>query len=172
MDKCIKPLALNLSRFKKEYARLSAMTTYQRANDKAIDIKADKWLSYIPLSREQLFDTIDASCSITIISCITDGKLSHARSTRHSATWYEQRTILARPTEMLATLHAQGFYVLDSDFVVIRQEPNKEMRWCVICRCQHEVTDFKQNKRYLNGLSYACKRSLEDVKRGVWRKVA
>lgn len=172
MGKVIKPLALNIARFKKEYVRLSKMSIYQRAVDKAIEIKADKWLSYTPLSKEQLFDTVDASCSVTIISCVADGKLSHARSTRHSATWYEQRTILARPTEMLATLHAQGFYVLDSDFVVIRQEPNREMRYCILCKKQHEVSNFIRNKRYLNDYSFACRASLEDAKRGVWRKVA
>lgn len=172
MQDVIKPIQLDIRRFKKEYARLAAMTTYARAMDKAVDSKADKWLSYTPLSKEQLFDTVDASCSVTIISCVSGGNLSHARSTYHSATWYEQRTILARPTEMLAVLHAQGFLILDSDFVVVRQEPNKETRWCIICKAHHEVSDFKPHKRYLNGLSFACKKSLEDVKRGVWRKVA
>lgn len=172
MERTLQPLALNLTRFKAEYKRLSAMTTYQRAMDKAIDSKADKWLSYKPLSKEQLFDTVDASCSVTIVSCIAGGNLSQARSTYHGATWYEQRTILARPTEMLAVLHAQGFLVLDTDFVVVRQEPNKEERYCIICRTHHNVSDFKPHKRYLNGLSFACRKSLEDAKRGVWRKIA
>lgn len=172
MQDVIKPIQMDIRRFKKEYARLAAMTTYQRAMDKAIDSKADKWLSYKPLSKMQLFDTVDASCSVTIVSGIAGGNLSQARSTYHGATWYEQRTILARPTEMLAVLHAQGFLILDTDFVVVRQEPNKELRWCIICKSHHEVSDFKPHKKYLNGLSFACKKSLEDAKRGIWRKVA
>jgi hypothetical protein len=172
LDKPIHAIKLDINRFKREFKRLHAMTTFQRANDKAIDIKADKWLSYKPLTRAQLFDTVDASCSVTIVSCLPGGDLSQARSTYHGATWYEQRTILKRPTEMLAVLHAQGFLILDTDFIVVRQEPNKELRYCYICGTHHEVTDFIKNKRYLNEYSYACKRSLADGKRGIWRKAA
>lgn len=172
MERVIKPLTLNVGKFKKEYARLAGMTTYQRAMDKAIDSKADKWLSYAPLTKEQLFDTVDESVTMTIVCMTAGGKLTHARSTRGGATWHNQLTLIARPTEIRAILHAQGLLTLDSDFVVIRQEPNRELRYCILCKTQHEVSDFKPHKRYLNGLSYACKRSLEDGKRGIWRKAA
>lgn len=147
------------------------MSVYQRAMDKAIDIKADKWLSYTPLTKEQLFDTVDENVMITVVSLTVNGHYSQ-RSTHRGATWHQQLTVIARPTEMRAILHAQGFLVLDSDFVFIRQEPNKELRWCIICKTHHEVTDFVPHKRYLSGLSYACKRSLNDGKRGMWRKAA
>lgn len=148
------------------------MSTYQRAMDRAIDSKADKWLSYKPLSKEQLFDTVDESVTITIVCMSAGGTLSHARSTRGGATWHNQLTLIARPTEIRAILHAQGLLTLDSDFIVVRQEPNKELRWCIICKTHHEVSNFAPNRRYLNGLSFACKTSLKEFKQGVWRKVA
>lgn len=171
MERTIKPLALDITRFKREFKRLSKMSVFQRAMDHAIDIKADRWLSYTPLSKEQLFDTVDHRDFMTIIVPF-GGRLSHARSTYRGASWYGQKTVLSRPTHTLGILHALGMFVLDSDFVVIRQEPNRQTRYCVICKAHHEVTDFIRNKRYLNELSFACKRSLEDGKRGIWRKVA
>lgn len=171
MAKTIAPVRLDISRFKREFSRLSKMTTYQRAMDKAIDIKADKWLSYVPLTKEQLFDIPHLDRPMTIIKPYGDGKLAPARST-YNGDVRAQRSIVGRPTEAAAILHAQGYYVIDSDFVVIRQEPNKQVRWCIICRTHHDIADFKQNKRYLNNLSFACKRSLEDGKRGIWRKAA
>lgn len=171
LEKKIAPLKLNYSKFRAEYCRLAKMTTFQRAMDKAVDIKADKWLAYTPLSQDQLFDTVDRRDFITIIVPF-GGRLSHARSTYRGTSWYAQKTVLSRPTHTLAVLHALGMFVLDSDFIVIRQEPNREMRWCVICRAHHEVTDFAQNKRYLNGLAYACKRAQAEKASYVWRKVA
>ena len=172
MENVIKPLVLDTTRFKKEFSRLHGMTTYQRAMDKAIDSKADKWLSYTPLSKAQLFDTVDESVTITIVCMTAGGQLTHARSTRGGPTWHNNLTLIARPTEIRAILHAQGLLTLDSDFVVVRQEPNKELRWCIICKSHHEVSNFVPHKRYLNGLSFACKTSLKEAKLGVWRKVA
>jgi hypothetical protein len=172
LEKKIAPLKLDINRFKREYARLSKMSVFQRAMDRAIDIKADKWLSYKALTKEQLFDTVDDNVSITIVAVNAGGKMTHARSTRGGATFHNQYTVLARPTEVRAILHALGFLVLDSDFVVVRQEPNRELRYCIICERHHAVADFVENKRYLNNLSYACKQSIADAKRGVWRVAA
>jgi hypothetical protein len=171
-QKVIQPLRLNLERFKREYKRLEAMTTFQRCMDKAIDAKADKWLSYYPLSREQLFDTCDENMHITIVALGAGGQLTQGRSTRRGATWLNQYTVIKRPTEMKGILHAQGLLVIESDFIVVRQEPNREIRYCIVCKRHHEVADFVSHKRYLNGLSYACKRSLADGTRGIWRKAA
>lgn len=171
MNQPIKPLVLNTERFKKEYKRLASMTTFQRAMDRAIDIKADKWLSYTPLTKEQLFDIPHLDRPLTIIKPFGDGKLAPARST-YNGDVRAQRSIVGRPVEAAAILHAQGYLVLDSDFVVVRQEPNREVRWCIICKTHHDIADFKPHKRYLNGYSFACKRSLDDGKRGIWRKAA
>lgn len=169
-QKVLQPLKLDMGRFKREYKRLASMSSYQRAMDKAVDAKADKWLSYTPLSREQLFDTVDENMHITIVALTAGGEFTSGRSTHRGAAWLKQYTIIKRPTEMKAVLHAQGLLVLESDFVVLRQEPNKEIRYCIVCKRHHEVADFVSHKRYLNGLSYACKRSLADTQRGIWRK--
>lgn len=170
-QKALQPLTINVARFKKEYKRLSGMTTFARAMDRAIDRKADKWLSYTPLSKDQLFDTIDSRDHMTIIVPF-GGQLHHARSTYRGASWYGQKTVLLRPTHTLAILHAMGMMVLESDFVVIRQESGKQMRWCVVCRKEHALTDFVAHKRYLNGFSFACRRSLADKGRLNWRKAS
>lgn len=169
--KALQPITLNYQKFKREYKRLEALSTFARAMDKAIDIKADKWLSYTPLSKDQLFDTVDHRDFITIIVPF-GGQLCHARSTYRGAAFYAQRTIWARPTHTLGILHALGMFVLDSDFIVVRQEPNKQVRWCIICRTSHSVTEFAQNKRYLNGLAFACRRAQAEKAAYVWRKVA
>lgn len=169
-QKVLQPITLNYQKFKREYKRLEAMTTFARAMDKAIDSKADKWLSYHPLSREQLFDTCDENMHITIVALTAGGEFTSGRSTHRGATWLKQFNIIKRPTEMKAVLHAQGLLVLESDFVVVRQEPSREIRYCIVCKRHHEVADFVSHKRYLNGLSYACKRSLADTQRGIWRK--
>lgn len=171
-EKILQPLKMDVGRFKREFSRLSKMTTYQRAMDKAVDAKADKWLDYVPLTQAELFDDVVEGVHITLVAMAVDGNLAHTRSTHRGARFHKQQTVIHRPTEMKAILHAQGLLVIESDFVVIRQEPSKEMRWCIVCRKNHEVTDFVPHKRYLNGLSYACKRSLADGKRGAWRKAA
>lgn len=170
-QKVIQPIALNYQKFRKEFCRLSKMSTFARAMDRAIDTKADAWLAYTPLSTDQLFDTVDHRDFITIIIPF-GGNLCHARSTYRGAAFYAQRTVWARPTHTLGILHALGMFVLDSDFVVVRQEPNKQLRWCVICRTTHNVSEFAQNKRYLNGLAFACKRAQAEKASFVWRKVA
>jgi hypothetical protein len=147
------------------------MTTFQRAMDKAIDAKADAWLSYMPLSKDQLFDTIDHRDYMTIVIPF-GGQLHHARSTYKGASWYGQKTLLARPTHTLAILHAMGALVLETDFVVVRQEPSRQLRFCVSCKKHHEVADFVSSKRYLNGLSFACKKALDEGRRGTWRHAA
>lgn len=170
-DKILQPIKFNYEKFKREYKRLEGMTTFQRAMDKAVDAKADAWMSYTPLSKDQLFDTIDHRDYMTIVVPF-GGQLCHARSTYKGASWYGQKTLLARPTHTLAILHALGMLVLETDFVVIRQEPNKQMRFCVSCKKHHEVADFVSSKRYLNGLSFACRKALDEGKRGTWRHAA
>lgn len=171
-QKSIQPIKLNYEKFRKEYKRLSSMTTFARAMDKAIDIKADKWLDYVPLTQAELFDDVVEGVHITLVAMAVDGQLAHTRSTHRGARFHKQQTVIHRPTEMKAILHAQGLLVIESDFVVIRQEPNKEMRWCIVCKKSHEVADFMPNKRYLNGLSFACRKALDEGRRGTWRHAA
>jgi hypothetical protein len=170
-EKILQPIRLNVDKFKREYKRLAVMTTYQRALDVAIDKKADKWLDYVPLSKAQLFD--DEMKNITVVSTFANGELSSTRSTHRGGGFHTQYTVLARPTEMKAILHAQGLLVLESDFVVVRLEPVREIRWCIKCKTHHAISDFKyQPKRYLNGFSFACRRALDDGKKGTWKYAA
>lgn len=172
-QKVLQPIRLNIEKFKREYKRLSSMTVYQRAMDKAIDVKADKWMSYTPLTKAELFDDVDENTNITIVSMGIDGQYSSSRSTRRGATWHKQYTVIKRPTEVKAVLHAQGLLVLESDFVVVRQEPAREIRYCIKCKTHHEISDFKyQPHRYLNGFSFACRRALDEGKRGTWKYAA
>lgn len=170
-QKVLQPIRLNIEKFKREYKRLESMTTFQRAMDRAVETKANSWMDYTPLSQDQLFDTIDHRDYITIVIPF-GGQLCHARSTYKGASWYGQKTLLARPTHTMAILHALGALVLESDFVVVRQEPNKQVRWCVICKDHHEIISFVTSKRYLSGLSFACKKALDEGRRGTWRHAA
>jgi hypothetical protein len=74
-NKVIQPLRLNVDRFKREYKRLSAMTTFQRAMDVAIDKKADKWMAYTPLTKAQLFDTPHLDQPIAILRPMATGNI-------------------------------------------------------------------------------------------------
>lgn len=168
-EKLLKPLKLDIGRFKREYKRLASMTTFQRALDVAIDKKADKWLDYVPMSKAQLFDTPYLDKPITVLRPMANGSLAPARSTFRGA-MQEQISILHRPTEAIAILHALGFYVLPSDFAVIRIESIEEMRYCILCKKTHNVSEFAPNKHFPNGLSFACKRSLGENNGGFWRR--
>ena len=171
-QKILQPIRLNVAKFKREYKRLEGMTTFQRAMDKAVDAKADAWLSYTPLSKAQLFDDENPE-SITLVSTFANGELSSSRSTHRGGGWHTLYTVIKRPTEVRAIFHAMGFLMLGSDFVVVRQEAEREIRWCIKCKTHHAIDDFKyQPKRYLNGFSFACRRALDDGKRGTWKYAA
>jgi hypothetical protein len=168
-NKVIQPLHLNVERFKREYKRLSTMTTFTRAMDKAIDIKADKWMAYTPLSKAQLFDTPHLEKPIAILRPMASGNIAPARSS-YRAGMLENISVFKRPTEALAILSALGFFVLPSDFEVWRQENSDEMRWCILCKRTHKVSEFAANKHFPNGLSFACKRSLGGNNGGFWER--
>lgn len=153
-----------------EYKRLCKLSLYQRINERAADRRADAWRAYQPLSPEQLFDTLDESEYMTVVMRRSNGELaSFVRSSNGGAGNLKHYYTVRRPTEMRATLHAQGLLVLDSDFVVIRQDSDKQMRWCIFCREHHEVHNFIHSKHYLNELSFACKQSLKEARQGIWR---
>jgi hypothetical protein len=168
-EKILQPLKMDIGRFKREFNRLSKMTTFQRALDVAIDKKADRWLDYVPLSKAQLFDTPYLDKPITVLRPMANGSLAPARSTFRGA-MQEQISILHRPTEAIAILHAMGFFVLPSDLAVIRVEPIADMRYCILCKKHHLITEFAQNKHFPNGIHFACKRSLGENNGGFWRR--
>jgi hypothetical protein len=158
-----------IQRLKAEYARLSRMTVYQRINERAADIKADKWLAYTPLSKRKLYDTQSENEYFTVIGTTAAGELAHMRSSAGGFGLYKHFALLKRPTEIRAVLHARGLLTLDSDFAVIRKEPGACWRYCIVCGTQHRLRDFVQSKRYLNHYSYACKKALEAVRNTPWK---
>lgn len=148
---------------------------YQTINQRAEAIKADRWQHYTPLTRFQLTD-YDAQADedngdITLIALTADG-FPPVRSTRRSATRYKQFRVIKRPTEALAVKRA---LTCPDESPVIRVEPEKT-RWCILCKDRHPVdsfitfpqadrnrqsiSEYNRNKRYLHGLSYACRDKL------------
>jgi hypothetical protein len=164
---------VSIQRLKHEYSRLSRLTTFERINERAADCKADRWLQYIPFTPFQLTD-YDAAAdderndsTVTLLAHTADPN-PILRSTQRSARPYKQFRIIKRPTEVRAIMHAQGVFVLDEDFEVIHIESIEPLRWCILCKSRHSIDSFVRHKRYLNGLSYACKKSLQEGFRG-WR---
>lgn len=132
---------------------------FETINQRAEAIKAARWQSYSPLSAFQLTD-YDAQADtdngdITLIALTADG-FPPVRSTRRSATRYKQFRVIKRPTEGLAIKRA---LTCPDESPVIRIEP-VETRWCIICKDHHPVDSFMTHKRYLHGLSYACRDKL------------
>jgi hypothetical protein len=170
-----------ITRLQREFARVCNLTTYQRANERAAAAKADKWLAYQPLSHAQLYDSLeDADYSTFAVrrpyvnawgSYPENGRSSRVlhHDDIHTVEMSVHVRIVRRPTEMMALAHGLGFMNLDSDFVVIRQEPGRELRWCIYCQKEHETHEFIQSKRYLNNLSYACRGSKRERSTYVWR---
>lgn len=148
---------------------------YQTINQRADAIKAHKWQCYTPLSSFQLSDydaqVDDDNEDITIIA-MTANHNPDKRSTRRSAVRYKQFKVIKRPTELLAIRYIN---CPADEAPVIRIDP-VETRWCVICADRHpidafiafpepdrrrqSVTEYHRNKRYVHGLSYACRDKL------------
>lgn len=132
---------------------------YQTINQRADAIKAHKWQCYTPLSSFQLSDydaqADDDNEDITIIA-MTANQNPDRRSTRRSAVRYKQFKIIKRPTELLAIRNAN---CPPDEAPVIRIE-SEETRWCIICADRHPIDAFMTHRRYLHGLSYACRDKL------------
>lgn len=169
MERVIKPLALNVSKFKKEFARLSAMTTYARAMDRAVEIKANKWMDYKPLSKMQLLDDLQPAI-VTIRVPIHAGNAAK-RSTYRGAI-YAQATVFWRPTEDMAIARALGFPILDIDMLFDRYIPVHDVRYCFNCKRTKDVSQFAYDGRFPGELAFWCKNCRLDHERGVWRKAA
>jgi hypothetical protein len=122
-------------------------------NQRAEAIKAARWASYTPLTRQQLSnkdrqpDTLkEDSATVTLDVGV-----------------FGQFVVLKRPTEGAALR-------MDStrDKIVLRRR-TVDLRWCIWCKCRHPEHDFLRHKRYLHGLSYACKKSINEARRKSWQ---
>lgn len=166
MERTLQPLALNLTRFKAEYKRLSNMTTYQRAMDTAVERKANAWMAYKSLSKMQLLDDLQPSV-VTIRVPIHAGN-GVRRSTFQGAV-YAQATVIWRPTELMAIARALGFPILDIDMLFERYIPIREMRYCFKCKHSKAINQFGKNRHYPGGFDFWCRDCKRDASRGVWR---
>ncbi len=142
--------------------RANVVSIFQTINQRAEAIKADRWAHYIPLTPFQLTDydaaADDEEC-ITVLAMSVDPSRS-ARSTQRSPRAYKHFKILKRPTEVRAIKHANGALDGNEDFRVDRIEIAEPLRWCILCKCRHPVETFIFHKRYLHGVSYACRDKL------------
>lgn len=143
---------------------------FEAINQRADCIKAARWQTYTPLTKQQLTD-YDAVADepttpdpdplpdwITILTISVD-HTPPTRSTQRSHQQYKQFIVLKRPTEMLCVAHSQGVYVLDSDYPAITTRRPRAKRWCIYCKDRHNLSSFLRSPHYLHGLSYACKLS-------------
>lgn len=123
-------------------------------NAKADAIKAQRWQTYIPLTRSQLSnrdrqpETLkEDTATVTLDVGI-----------------FGQFVVLKRPTEG-AALYPDAH----RDKIVVRRPP-LDLRWCIWCKCRHPFADFRFSpKHYLHGYSYACKRAINERRARHWR---
>lgn len=165
----IQPLTIDVSAFKKRYNSLVGLSTYERANKLALERKRAAWAAYRPLERAQLYDTINDDVSITILKPLAVGA---PRRSSKNGVMHDQTTVLHRPTEILAIIHALGLFKFDSEDPVIRQDPNKVVWYCVECNTFKPLTDFAKDRNNVHGIAFACKRCRDDAARRVYKRAA
>ncbi len=167
-DDLVRPLVLDIQAFKRRYQSLVGLTSYERSNKIALESKRSKWAAYRPLDKDQLYDSLDPIMT-TILSPYTNG--SSKRSTK-GGVMYSQATVVYRPTEHMAIAHALGLIKFASDDPVIRQDPNKVVRWCISCGSFKTLDMFAKDHHNVSGLAFACSRCREDNKRRIYRRAA
>lgn len=175
---CANVTCVNISQINRNIAeakRRMRLSTYQQINERAADRKADRWLTYTPLTPAQLRDR-DTDETTTIIAPSADHQPDR-RSSYRGALLYKQFVVVKRPTEMRALMHCNGAPVYDSDFDHLPLEPGNRarpsaLRWCIWCRDRHPNAAFIRHKRYPNHLSFACKAAIQARKRARWQLVA
>lgn len=165
----ISPLNIDLEAFKKRFKALASMSTYERANSVATARKRAAWAAYRPLERTQLYDTLGDDGYITILT--PNATRAPKRSTRHGAL-HAQSTVVHRPTEILAIIHALGLFKFMEEDWVFRQDPDKIRHWCVMCETFKTPDSFSHVKYSIDGLAFACKACQRKEDRGTWKRAA
>lgn len=166
--KIIQPLTLDVSAFKRRYNSLVHLSTFERANKRALEHKRLKWAAYRPLENMQLYDSLD-EITATILSPFANH--SSKRSTK-SGVLYAQSTVVQRPTELLAIAHALGLYKFASDDPVVRQDPNRVMWYCIECETFKPLTEFAKDRHNVHGLAFACNRCRKENERKIYKRAA
>jgi hypothetical protein len=164
----IQPLTLDINAYKRRFNSLVNLNSFERANKRALENKRAAWAAYRPLATEQLYDTLD-NMNITILNPFASR--APRRSTVNGVL-YGQTSTVHRPTEHLAIAHALGLYRFDSDDPVVRQDPHKQVWWCISCETFKPLTEFARDKDNVHGLAFACKRCQDDAKRRIYKRAA
>ena len=161
---CSYPLTLDIRALKQRYASLINLTTYQRANKRALEHRRAAWATYRPLAKDQLYDSLDPIMT-TIRSPYTNGTSRHTKN----GVWHSQAAVVYRPTEHMAIAHALGLYTFASDDPVVRQDPHLNVWYCIQCKVHKPLTEFAHDKTNIHGLAFACKRCQDESKRRVYK---
>ena len=144
---------------------------FECINQKAEAVKAQRWIDYQPLNPSQLSDKLDEDNYITILNdpAFTSGSDRRSTTAWDGAKMLSQFVILKRPTEARAIKHAQHQITFASEDAPIAHLNTLQERWCCFCKARHNPSAFIRHHRYLHGISYACKQSIQAHKRSQWR---
>lgn len=140
------------------------MSEFERCNERAADRKADRWLSYVPLTPDQLSNGGSVDDWMVVATDIVLPGQPDRRVTFKMPVWFTPLLIVKRPTEQAALNPRYAPEIMP--ITPIAERP--EQRWCIYCQTRHPLEDFVQSKRYLNHYSYACKRQLRELRRRPW----
>lgn len=127
---------------------MSPLSVFEKINQRAEQIKADKWKAYRPLTPAQLTDD-DSEFDLMSLDVGVFGKF----------------VVIHRQTENKA---AKDRYRGKSETRVRLRGQRSTLRWCILCECRHPVRAFYRDDYYLHGLSYACKKSIRKLKMHRW----
>lgn len=166
--KLLQPLTLDVNAFKRRYKSLVGLSSFERANLKALEHKRAAWAAYRPLATEQLYDTLD-NMNITILNPFASR--APRRSTVNGVL-YGQTSTVHRPTEHLAVAHALGLFKFPEEDLFERQVPDRKVRWCITCKAFRPIELFEKDRHNPSGLAFCCTKCRKDLDRGIWRKAA
>lgn len=142
------------------------LTRYQRALAQAETAKRAQWDTYQPLRLEQLYDDLD-----TLNAALLNPMANHTskRATK-GGVLYGVSDVVLRPTEHLAIAHALKLYKFESEDPVQRQDPHRQVWYCIACKTFKAHGEFDRDKRNIHGRAFACKKCRKDAARFVWHK--
>lgn len=147
------------------------MSIFTEINARAEAIKAAKRRSYTALPRSVWRDnTLDVATVTTIGNPGT--RSTFAVNSTGSAGMRATHVIIARPTEVLALLHAAGLWRYDDETppavpMVMRARREK---WCDCCERRLPLRSFDRDRRTSDGYSYFCRACREKNAGARWTR--
>lgn len=147
------------------------MSIFTEINARAEATKAAKRQSYRPLPRGVWRDnTLDVATVTTIGNPGT--RSTFAVNSTGSDGMRATHVIIARPTEVLALLHAAGLWQYEDEAppavpMVMRARREK---WCDCCERRLPISSFARDRRTSDGLSYFCRACREKNAEARWTR--